>query len=984
MNTKIPRLLASLLGIIALSSAVAGAQPAGALAAPAPGTATLTGNVSNVATGNLLEGARVGIKALGREVLSDATGRYVLSSLPAGSHAVTVSYAGLDPVSITVDVSPGGAVIRNFALTTEIYKLDAFKVTGEREGFAAAITAERNADNMKNVVATDQFGNLPNLNAAEVAIRLPGVVGDVNNAGLSAGFIIRGMPSGLNIVTMDGALMTTQGQGADRGVNLNYITGTMFDQVEVTKGHRPDQGADSLGGTINLKSRSPLSLAEKRRVTYSLTGRLAPSFTQQTPLRRDHPLHQTANLNWQEVFGVLGGERNLGIAVNLFESENALGWFQTTRDFENTTAQPAYLWDYRTFDVYTHRLQNSVNAKADFRFSPRTKFTALVMVADHADMFRREYNTRFFTTQQVGTTGTAGILPGYTDRITRVRAAVGTTIDVTSKGPDNFVNRARRVDLGGEHNFGPFDIDYNVRRTLTHASSENPTLVNRLTGVGWMLDRTQSDLYPRLTQTEGPDFTNPANYRPSANGLTRTDNPSKQEVNELAVNVRYLLPTTMPVYLKTGAFRRDQTLGLKALNYRWSYIGSTALPVDPSIVTWDSLRSGSRIPQWQTSMFITGDKPNDPSLWREDLYWREQNKYTGTRSANEVVTAGYLMAQARFGRTGILGGVRTEETDSEGWGWVRARVPSTVAQQTADPVGSAQRDYANNLRIRHSTYTKSFPSVHLTSDFTDNLRGRLSWSTSFGRPGLNNSFPNETPNEALQTLTVNNPGLLPQTASNWDAALDYYLKPVGNLSVGFFHKKINDYIVAGYVAGTIGTGSDNGYNGEYSGFNLLRSTNAGTAYVQGWEFSYLQQFTFLPGLLKGFAVSGNFAVLDTHGDFGGNASLTSNQVVDFVPRSGNATISWQYRGFSVRLLGNFASSYITSYTAASVGRNLYKMPRKMLNLGFAYQVRPSLSLTCDIDNLTNQEQAFFRGIPDQIQSRTIPGTTITFGVSGRF
>ena len=47
-------------------------------------------------------------------------------------------------------------------------------------------------------------------------------------------------------------------------------------------------------------------------------------------------------------------------------------------------------------------------------------------------------------------------------------------------------------------------------------------------------------------------------------------------------------------------------------------------------------------------------------------------------------------------------------------------------------------------------------------------------------------------------------------------------------------------------------------------------------------------------------------------------------------------------------------------------------------------LRPALSFSCDLNNLTNEEQALYRGIPDQVQSRIIPGTTITFGVSGHF
>ena len=138
--------------------------------------ATLTGNVSNVATRNLLEGARVEVPALGLTALTDNTGRYVFPSLPAGTHEVVVTYVGLDAARTTVIVADSASTTRDFDLTSVVYKLDAFKVTGEREGGAAAITAQRNAENVKNIVAMDSFGNLPNMNAAEVAIRLPGVL----------------------------------------------------------------------------------------------------------------------------------------------------------------------------------------------------------------------------------------------------------------------------------------------------------------------------------------------------------------------------------------------------------------------------------------------------------------------------------------------------------------------------------------------------------------------------------------------------------------------------------------------------------------------------------------------------------------------------------------------------------------------------------------------------------------------------------------
>jgi hypothetical protein len=250
----------------------------------------ITGSVSNTATGNLLEGARIEAPQLGLTALTDNTGRFVLANVPPGTHEIVASYIGLDTTRSTVVVTAGERAIRNFDLTSGIYRLGAFTVTGEREGGAAAITAQRNADNVKNIVAMDSFGNLPNMNAGEVAIRLPGVAGNLSDENLVDGFTIRGIGPGLNTITLDGAQLTSKGP-LGRSTNVNNLTGTMFDQMELVKGHTPDKGADSLGGTINLKSRSPLTLKEKRRLSYSAGGRLAPSFTQQVPLREAHRLH---------------------------------------------------------------------------------------------------------------------------------------------------------------------------------------------------------------------------------------------------------------------------------------------------------------------------------------------------------------------------------------------------------------------------------------------------------------------------------------------------------------------------------------------------------------------------------------------------------------------------------------------------------------------------------------------------------------------
>ena len=93
-------------------------------------------------------------------------------------------------------LTEGARAERNFDLTAAIYKLDVFKVTGEREGDASALTLQRNSENLKNIVAMDSFGNLPNMSVGEVVMRLPGMAGSPTDEGLNYGFNTRGTGRG--------------------------------------------------------------------------------------------------------------------------------------------------------------------------------------------------------------------------------------------------------------------------------------------------------------------------------------------------------------------------------------------------------------------------------------------------------------------------------------------------------------------------------------------------------------------------------------------------------------------------------------------------------------------------------------------------------------------------------------------------------------------------------------------------------------------
>ncbi len=1011
--------------------------------AAAEAKGSITGAVSNAATRNTLEGAAVAVPVLSVKVLTDNTGRFVISDVPAGTYEMVVTYIGLDTVRQVVNVGAGERAVRDFDLTTSIYKLESFKVTGEREGNAAMITEKRNADNVKDVIAMDAFGYLPNMSAGEVVMRLPGVAGSPTDEGLAYRFNIRGMDPALNNVTVDGGSLTTL--GTNRSFELQSITGAMFEGMELIKGQTPDKGADSLGGTINFKTRSTFSMKENSRTTYNFSMRMAPGFFEQTPWRSAHRSHPILNVTHQQVFSVFGGHRNLGTSVNLFYSENAVGGFETIFDRTSALNGPAPVFNYQTWDNMNNRKQQSIALKTDYKWSPTTKFTLSVTENDNFERHRRRVRVTAAASGNSNTqvpSATTGIVPGaYTNVVTVVKAITSTSaagtntnnIDVQMDGPLNYYVRMGRVDFTGEHTYSNLNIEYTgsiARTTLNTGQGRGGQLNMRLFdpraqvagravffgGAGWIIDQSQNETHPKFIQNGGPDFTDPNNYLPRAtDGLVRQRNESDQLQKQFRFDARYKLSIAAPTALKTGFHWRSLQMDQWAKERRrWvpkataAYDPNVRFAPDTSYVSYDRIKTGRAIPVWQAEGITVDGIPANSALWNEDIYYNESQKYIGTNGVTEWIPATYVMAQGRLGRDGWLGrtgyltGIRFEQVRTESWGWVRSRVLSTGAQQLADPIGSANRDYAGNFRNLPGKFSQKFPSVHAFHDITPNFKVRASWSTGYGRAGLGSLLPGETPNDTTRVLTVNNVGLKPQQASNWDGTLEYYFEPVGSLTFGWFHKTIKDYIVANLDRGIIDAGPDNGYNGEYEGYIERTTMNAGTVYVQGWEFAYNQQFTFLPGVLKGLSASFNYSWVNQHGvgsaaTPGGAPVLgreptpttpavyfSRRDIANFIPAAANASLSWRYRKFNTSLLYNFTGENPTSISLLTPALNQYRYSMKTLNVSAGYQYLPNIGFSINASNILNEPQRWYVGYKDRMRRTTINFVTVTAGINGRF
>ena len=95
-------------------------------------------------------------------------------------------------------------------------------------------------------------------------MRLPGISFVTDEDNVVNNISIRGMGSNFTRLNVDG--MSSTGVGGDgRSATLHSFSGAMYEQIEIIAGQTPERRADGLGGQLNLKTRSPLSMAENRR-----------------------------------------------------------------------------------------------------------------------------------------------------------------------------------------------------------------------------------------------------------------------------------------------------------------------------------------------------------------------------------------------------------------------------------------------------------------------------------------------------------------------------------------------------------------------------------------------------------------------------------------------------------------------------------------------------------------------------------------------
>lgn len=930
---------ASALALALVNPAVAAADDVAAAAAAGP---TVYGRVIN-ADGAPLAGAEIIVQGAGTRLVTDPLGRFILP-VSAGQTTFQVRYLGLPSVSQTVSATGGEAVSLSITLgAPTATNLDDIVVTGViTDGIARSLNQQRNADGTVNVLSSDAIGRYPDPNVAESLQRVQGIAIQ-RDQGEGRYINVRGAPSAFTAVSVDGVAIPAVSP-TTRAVDLDTLPSDIISTVEVSKTLSPSQSADSIAGAVNVLTRSPFDSNG-----LSVSGYAGGSYN-------DYGGSDTrAGATLSNVFGENG---TFGALVSLSFSETNRrpdnvenAWTLGTNAAVPATFGRYYLEETLFKDYETKRTRKAATASLEWR--PNDQMRAWLR-GSFAEFNDNEYRDTLRFTYSDGTAQ-----PGLTDHSGTFNGARMYKA-LRHREQDNQITT---LNAGGEYTF---DNGAVWDATLAWARSEQTyphrdELVYRSGSVNLSYDTT--DHYaPTYSPFASTAYSTPATYSFREN--TFRSNTTEQE--DVSFQTNFELPTVISgreVMLKFGAKYSTRDVFADEERYRDR---TTAAPVNPGLLA--PLLSDRTSQNYDYYLGVKFDHGlvNDyfdsiRGVSTNAAARRMPQSISADYTASEDILAGYGQARFDIGATNVLVGLRVEQTNFDG---SALRVPPAGAPVEVN-VSNDRTDFFPNLTIRHS--------------FNDNLIGRFALTRAISRPEYTEIVPRvlETTEGSTITFARGNPNLDAALSNNIDAGLEYYIRPLGVISVNAFYKDLSDYR---FTLNTLAPYSDPATPAITQAV-YTEALNAPDGHLAGVELNWQQTFDFLPGWASGFGVFANYTLTDaeikTGASYAGRDTFTLPGQSDQIY---NAAVFYEKYGFSARISYTHRSEFLEAIDASRPGLDLWVEGRDQLDFTSSYDFGNGIELFGEAKNLTDSAGVRYYGSRERTYEYEKFGYNVFVGV----
>ena len=212
------------------------------------GKTTLTGKVTDKASGEALPGVTLYVPDLKTGAVTNLDGVYKIENLPNSKILIQISFLGYTPILETVDLAT--ITNKDFALEASVKEMSEVVVTGTSK----ATEIKRNPVPMMSVNKEFLTQNA-STNIIETLNKVPGVSSLSTGPNVSKPYI-RGLGSNRVLTMYDGVRQEGQQWGEEHGVEMDQF---LIDHIEVLKGPASLMyGSDALAGVVNLLPANPV------------------------------------------------------------------------------------------------------------------------------------------------------------------------------------------------------------------------------------------------------------------------------------------------------------------------------------------------------------------------------------------------------------------------------------------------------------------------------------------------------------------------------------------------------------------------------------------------------------------------------------------------------------------------------------------------------------------------------------------------------
>lgn len=931
-------------------------------------TRVLTGTVLDAETREPLPIANIQLEGTTTGTVTDLDGTFNLGNIRTASVNIRVSYMGYESTVIPVNFGNRNTRDITVRLQPTATALDEVRVLGQAAGQSKAFLDQRVAVNIKNIVSAEQILKFPDVNAAEVMQRIPGITLQ-RDQGEGRYVQVRGTPPELTNFNINGEQIPSP-EGGVRYVGLDVIAADQIDFIEVTKVLTPDMDADGIAGNVNIITKS----------AQDSTPTISASFS-----GGYNNLLGTDNEQVQFSYGQR--LNRFGFQINASYYNNNQGSHNMEYDYsrgpvlsqaqsgDTTTGAENFHILYEDVELRHYALNRKrigLSANFDYRLNDR-----------HTFYFRTMFNK--FSDDEVRQRFTHGLSDANTVldyRETSVNRDVRDRLQV---------QEITTFNLGAEHTlFLGSTLDYEVSYAVATEDTPNYMFAEfDQGGIDVRIDKTDP-IWPRVVYIDAQDSLDAVNW-----GSHEFDELAFRQSTILDINktakinftLPYLIGSRQGGYIKIGGKIRIKSK--ERDNNAHVYTRYLPTPQDTRIYTqttpelllpaiWGDFEDLNFLNHgYELTNMIDPQKMRDyynehpqhfkfdePETW-EDTY---QEDYT----ADESIYAGYLMVRHDIGKLMILGGLRYEQTDLE-----------YTAQD-------AWVDYSDGILkkgVKTDKRTKRFwlPQFQVKYSIDDRTNLRAALTYSYSRPNFDDIIPyrREADNGDIDK---GNPTLDYPYSMNIDLLAERYLPFNGILSGGFFYKKIDNFVFNYVRRAHEGTNFN-----LYSLREITMAVNGIEAFVYGAEIQTQVKLAMLPGFLGNFGVYSTYTFTESDAiiskrhpqnekdiifefdDFRSDF-FTSSDETEIIPLPGqakhtvNLSLFYEAARLYTKLSGNFHTSFLDELGNDS-GLDVYYGYTFHLDFTANYQISDHLNVFMDLINLTNAPLRYYMGSWDYFKQQ---------------